>query len=168
VLRRLFTIASALSLLLCVAMVTLWVRSHKAGSMISYAPKIPKEHQTKLRWLYASQGRIWLGELIFHSPTTYPTGLTYEWESRYFTPVNCEYNFIGFGYENVRSLHLRGVVVPYWFVSIATALPFASWLFRRRKLSGYQFGLCSVCGYDLRATPDRCPECGTPVISSNV
>jgi hypothetical protein len=55
-----------------------------------------------------------------------------------------------------------GLFVPYWLVALLLASILAVWAYRlRRKRIALRRGLCPQCGYDLRATRDRCPECGT-------
>ena len=59
------------------------------------------------------------------------------------------------------------VHIPYWLLALMTLLLPSWWVWRYRRIRREaRRGLCRDCGYDLRATPDRCPECGLKASSS--
>jgi hypothetical protein len=61
-----------------------------------------------------------------------------------------------------------GLAVPYWFVSLLLGAGLvrsaARWRRVRQTDRRTAAGQCPACGYDLRFSPDRCPECGTAAV----
>ena len=167
--RRLLNVLTLVSLLLCVAVVAFWARSHFMGDELRrYLPP----HQFEV---LSSGGlvRVGWGEFLA-ADCPPPEGWrgtfwpfrrgsdTYESDLRQGTTF-------GFGYERwVRrtprlTADTRLTTFPYWVPALAfAALPALAAVRRlraRRRARG--LNLCRSCGYDLRATPGRCPECGT-------
>ena len=56
------------------------------------------------------------------------------------------------------------LIFPYWCALLLLTLPTIGLLrltfVTRRRDHRLLAGCCAACGYDLRATPERCPECG--------
>jgi len=52
------------------------------------------------------------------------------------------------------------LTMAHWTLAAAFSVLPVAWAIRHRPRRHRIGGFCLSCGYDLRATPDRCPECG--------
>jgi hypothetical protein len=66
----------------------------------------------------------------------------------------------------IAGAHYRYVIMPYWYPAglVALALLLGLRTFWKRRHWG-SAGICAGCGYDVRFSSDRCPECGTAIKS---
>jgi len=176
--RRLVTILSALPFLLLVAVVVLWVRSYWVSDALLWS-----NDGYRVTGVQSSMGLLCLADAESLRrdvpPLTRSLGLTY------FThrPATAREFERGFGvperrWEALGILAIRGdlgrgalaraLLVPFWLPTALAALPAGYSLFtycRRKRRTTHR--LCPTCAYDLRATPDRCPECGRLAAAMN-
>jgi hypothetical protein len=173
--RRLPNVLTVLSLLMWVAAVALWARSYAAADRHEWSwlavrsdPEADLGDADRYRSVrvYYARGRV----LVEWCNSWFPAGVDGPfWSVQSSAPSALAttgptlWNRMGF--ERLDSLSGEpGVIFPIWPLWLASSMLPALWLLRQGRRSrrhGHDGdNACGRCGYDLRATPERCPECG--------
>lgn len=157
-------------MLVCVATVLAWP--------LSYARPIGKSRATALTVLTygLGNGRVWISTLEKVTPN--PSVATAAFHGYPYGAQIGEWGALGFHWRRERMtlqrptdrtvvmVLSRSSTFSIWLwvpLLLSAVLPtwrlIREWLITRKRPEGS----CRVCGYDLRASSVRCPECGTPI-----
>jgi hypothetical protein len=178
--RTFVTTCALLSTLLCGMVLAFWVRSYFVCDLVRISfsdPKAPQPAPPELLKGRNMTGPVYLfhrldvesaeGGLCVANVYLLGQAASYDEQGSHWYQHN-QSNVsqvvsqkFGFGWGLPGTRLSSAVMVPYWFIVLLTAPLPVIWAWRETKLRRARTaGLCKRCGYDLRATPDRCPECG--------
>ena len=183
--RRLLDLLTLLSLAACLAVAVLWARSGTAFDELRYASLARGRSAWFACGACSAAGRVFFGTETRRAPAGAvdpgPGGMGLQfrtatgndrlrsWGTPYLMLMG-RHGRDRLGFATLRmddipaggELHsARGLMVPHWVLFGLFATPPALWALRERsRRRATRRGLCPSCGYDLRATPGRCPECG--------
>ena len=148
----LFSALNILSLVLFPATVALWVRQ-----AFSDGPFVLVSGQARVKAVevYASRGAmvVYVGSAPL--PDSSKTGVI---RRGFFVATMMRVYLINGTAGTLMQVQFWCLAALTAFTPLATTIPIVRVVRRRHRAK--RFGLCPSCGYDLRATPDRCPECG--------
>ena len=181
--RKLLTAMSVVSLLLCAAMVVLWVRSYWREDAFQFRGRDGQLWQVASR-----QGKLWLDnrpqvnlddaplkvlkqqdiDSTAHSERVFRTGTPEEVHDADLRAKMAKVDFIREALRLESSGWVFHSEISYsapWYLALlpTLVLPVIWLLYQVRTRLRRAANRCVGCGYDLRASPGRCPECGTPV-----
>ena len=173
--RWIANILTALSLILCIASVVFWLRSYQVSEVAG------RRYPLAVYGMRANYGYVgWYWTRFDRSFLTLRPATTTEWfyHRKDFSGnlPELESPNIRFGGVIYKTTKISGVaewhnlVIRGWELALIFSIaPIMRYKQHQRHviLLRDRAGLCVNCGYDLRATPDRCPECGRPVPTLN-
>jgi hypothetical protein len=158
---------SAICLLLAVATAVLWVRSYWSDDSIRYVAEAGYYVDFSAG---TEPGRVCVYLNMRLAPHTADQGWrvtshSYRHMPAWLQPKEYPLLSMGFAWESFRlgaERMTREFASPFWApVGVFSIGATTLWLPWTRRRLRRRRDLCEKCGYDLRASPERCPECGT-------